>query len=224
MNKENLNIPFDKFATEDLWALSSLRAFLFDDYRVNLDLEKLSKITVPVSNKIKICKGAGCKAWKSEYMAKKLSQTQGSEGVCLVPCMGQCGGGASVQLESDGEVLKLRETDQVVYLLDFNAGVSSLVLQFDRHMAAAEALGKINIVKPTRTPFASIEEPLFHSQDLLTELKFMRYPIPNGLIESRKNGDWSKAENYLKKFRNNMKTFIANEEKMPESIKEDSDS
>ena len=224
MNKENLNIPFDKFATEDLWALSSLRAFLFDDYRVNLDLEKLSKITVPISNKIKICKGAGCKAWKSEYMAKKLSQTQGSEGVCLVPCMGQCGGGASVQLESDGEVLKLRETDQVVYLLDFNAGVSSLVLQFDRHMAAAEALGKINIVKHTRTPFASIEEPLFHSQDLLTELKFMRYPIPNGLIESRKNGDWSKAENYLKKFRNNMKTFIANEEKMPESIKEDSDS
>ena len=224
MNKENLNIPFDKFATEDLWALSSLRAFLFDDYRVNPDLEKLPKITVPMSNKIKICKGAGCKAWKSEYIAKKLSQTQGAEGVCLVPCMGQCGGGASVQLESDGEVLKLRETDQVVYLLDFNAGVSSLVLQFDRHMAAAEALGKINIVKHTRTPFASIEEPLFHSQDLLTELKFMRYPIPNGLIESRKNGDWSKAENYLKEFRNNMKTFIANEEKMPESIKEDSDS
>jgi len=216
MNKENLNIPFDKFATEDLWALSSLRAFLFDDYRVNLDLEKLSKITVPVSNKIKICKGAGCKAWKSEYMAKKLSQTQGSEGVCLVPCMGQCGGGASVQLESDGEVLKLRETDQVVYLLDFNAGVCSLILQFDKHMAAAEALGKINIVKHTRTAFAAIEEPLFYSHDLLTELKFMGYPIQNDLIESKKNGDWSKAENYLKEFRNNMKTFIANKGKMSE--------
>ena len=210
MNKENLNIPFDKFATEDLWTLSSLRAFLFDDYRVNSDLEKLPKITVPISNKIKICKGAGCKAWKSEYMAKKLSQTQGSEGVCLVPCMGQCGGGASVQLEGDGEVLKLRETDQVVYLLDFNAGVSSLVLQFDQHMATAEALGKINIVKHTRAAFAAIEEPLFYSQDLLTELKFMGYPIPNGLIESIKNGDWSKAENYLKEFHNNMKTFIAN--------------
>ena len=91
-------------------------------------------------------------------------------------------------------------------------------------MVAAEAAGKITIVKHTSTAFARIEEPLFHSQDLLTELKFMRYPIPNGLIESRKNGDWSKAENYLKKFRNNMKTFIANEEKMPESIKEDSDS
>ena len=102
MNKENLNIPFDKFVTEDLWALSSLRAFLFDDYRVNSDLEKIPKITVPISNKIKICKGAGCKAWKSEYMAKKLSQTQGFEVVCLVPCMEQCGGGVSVQFEGDG--------------------------------------------------------------------------------------------------------------------------
>jgi hypothetical protein len=214
MNKENLHIPFDKFLKEDLWALNSLRGFLFDDYRVKPDLEKLPKITVPMSNKINICKGAGCKAWKSEYMAKKLSQNKGSEGVCLVPCMGQCGGGVSVQLEGDGEVLKLRETDQVTYLLDFNAGVSSLVLQFDKHMATAEALGKINIVKHTRTAFAAIEEPLFQSQDLLTELKFRGYPLPNGLIESRKNGDWLKAGNYLKEFRNNMKTFIANEEKM----------
>ena len=180
-------IPFDKFAIEDLWALSSLRAFLFDDYHVNPDLEKLPKTTVPMSNKIKICKDAGCKAWKSEYMAKKLIQTQGSKRVCLVPCMDQCGGGASVQLEGDGEVMKLREIDQVVYLLDFNAGVCSLILQFDKHMAAAEALGKINIVKHTRTAFAAIEEPLFHSQDLLTELKFMRYPIPNDLIESTAN-------------------------------------
>ena len=27
-------MPFDKFAREDLWALSSLRAFLFDEYRI----------------------------------------------------------------------------------------------------------------------------------------------------------------------------------------------
>ena len=37
-------IPFDKFATEDLWALSSLRAFLFDGYRINPDLKKLPVI------------------------------------------------------------------------------------------------------------------------------------------------------------------------------------
>ena len=79
MHKENLNIPFDKFATEDLWALSSLRAFLFDEYRTNPDLEKLPKIIV------------------------------------------------------------------------------SLILQFDRHMAAAEASGKINIVKHTRTAFAATD-------------------------------------------------------------------
>ena len=73
-------------------------------------------------NKIKICKGAGCKAWKSEYMAKQLRQTQGSDGVCLVPCMRQCGGGASVQLEGQGEVLKLRDTNEVVYLLGSSSG------------------------------------------------------------------------------------------------------
>ena len=73
-----------------------------------------------MSNKIKICKGAGCKAWKSMYMAKKLSQTQGSQGVCLVPCMDKCGGGVSVQFEGDGEVLKLRETHEVTSLLCMN--------------------------------------------------------------------------------------------------------
>jgi hypothetical protein len=31
--KKDPNIHFDKFAREDLWALSSLRAFLFDEYR-----------------------------------------------------------------------------------------------------------------------------------------------------------------------------------------------
>ena len=76
-----------------------------------------------MSNKIKICKGAGCKAWKSEYMAKQLRQTEGSSDVCLVPCMRKCGGGASVQFEGHGEVLKLRGTDEVAYLLDSNTGV-----------------------------------------------------------------------------------------------------
>ena len=33
MKTKGPNIPFDKFAREDLWALSSLRAFLFDEYR-----------------------------------------------------------------------------------------------------------------------------------------------------------------------------------------------
>ena len=53
-------------------------------------------------------------------------------------------------------------------------------------MVAAEAAGKITIVKHTSTAFAGIEEPLFHSQELLTELKFRGYPVPNGLIEAKK--------------------------------------
>jgi hypothetical protein len=73
--------------------------------------------------KIKICKGAGCKAWKSEYMAKQLRQTEGSSDVCLVPCMRKCGGGASVQFEGHGEVLKLRGMDEMSYLLGSNTSV-----------------------------------------------------------------------------------------------------
>ena len=71
-----------------------------------------------MSNTIKICNGAGCKAWRSMYMAKKLRQTQGSHGVCLVPCMEKCGGGVSVQFEGNDEVLKLRETNEVASLID----------------------------------------------------------------------------------------------------------
>ena len=41
MKKEGSKIFFDKFATEDLWALSSLRAFLFDEYRITQDRDKL---------------------------------------------------------------------------------------------------------------------------------------------------------------------------------------
>ena len=97
MKTEGPNIHFDKFATEDLWALSSLRALLFDEYRITQDINKLPKVVV------------------------------------------------------------------------------SLLLQFDRHMVAAEAAGKITIVKHTSTAFAGIEEPLFHSQQLLKELNFSKF-------------------------------------------------
>ena len=76
-----------------------------------------------MSNKIKICNGAGCKAWNSEYMAKEFSNTRGSKAVCLVPCMEKCGGGVSIQFEGNGEVLKLRETYEVVRLIESSDGV-----------------------------------------------------------------------------------------------------
>ena len=75
-----------------------------------------------MSKIIKICKGPGCKAWNSEFMAKEFSNNQGFGGVCLVPCMEKCGGGVSVQIEDNGEVLKLRETDEVVHLIDSSDG------------------------------------------------------------------------------------------------------
>jgi hypothetical protein len=71
-----------------------------------------------MSKTIKICKGPGCKAWYSEYMAKKFSNTQGAQGVCLVPCMEKCGGGVSVQLGDNCEVIKLRETDEFTNIID----------------------------------------------------------------------------------------------------------
>jgi hypothetical protein len=76
-----------------------------------------------MSKIIKICKGPGCKAWNSEYMAKKFSNTQGSQGVCLVPCMEKCGGGVSVRIEGNGEVLKVRETDEVAHLIESSDSV-----------------------------------------------------------------------------------------------------
>ena len=127
---EGPNMPFDKFAREDLWALSSLRAFLFDEYRITQDINKLPKVTV------------------------------------------------------------------------------SLLLQFDRHMAAAESTGKITIVKHTDTAFAGIEEPLFHSHELLKELKFRGYPVPNSLIKAIREGDLDKTEELLKKLRGNMNVYL----------------
>ena len=76
-----------------------------------------------MSKIIKICKGPGCKAWNSEYMAKEFSNTRGSKAVCLVPCMEKCGGGVSIQFEGNGEVLKLRETDEVLNLIEPSDGV-----------------------------------------------------------------------------------------------------
>jgi len=56
-------------------------------------------------------------------MVKKFRHTQGSQGVCLVPCMEKCGGGVSVQLGDKGEVIKLREIDEVTHLIDSSIGV-----------------------------------------------------------------------------------------------------
>lgn len=73
-----------------------------------------------MADKIKICAGAGCKAWNSETMARRLMRVKGAGEVCLVPCMNKCGGGASVRLKDRGRVIKLRETKEVAGLLDLS--------------------------------------------------------------------------------------------------------
>ncbi|MEK9627617.1 MAG: hypothetical protein VW455_01200 [Nitrospinota bacterium] len=71
-----------------------------------------------MTKKIKICKGPGCKAWKSEKMANLLKKMPGSGEVCMVECMNKCGGGASIRLKNHGKIVKLREAKEVTRLLD----------------------------------------------------------------------------------------------------------
>ncbi len=80
-----------------------------------------------MANKIKICAGAGCKAWNSENLASLLKQMPGANEVCLVPCMNKCGGGASVRLKDRGKVLKLREAEEVACLLNPKKGALAAV-------------------------------------------------------------------------------------------------
>ena len=139
--------PFSDFADEDLWALSPLTAFLFDEFRqyLHTDIDKIPKPTF------------------------------------------------------------------------------LLIYKFWRHMKAAGKSGKFKRTGfRTRNGFAQIDEPLFHSQELLKEIEFRRYPVPKGLIEAREEGDWIKAEKLLKIFHANMKVFVKHggEEESSESQEE----
>jgi len=64
---------------------------------------------------IKICSGPGCKAWASEKIARELEGME-IEGVkvCRVLCMKKCGGGATVQVDSSNEVLKMRNFEEAL--------------------------------------------------------------------------------------------------------------
>jgi len=64
---------------------------------------------------IKICSGAGCKAWASEKIASELEGME-LEGVkvCRVACMKKCGGGATVQMTPSTELLKMRTFEEAL--------------------------------------------------------------------------------------------------------------
>lgn len=64
---------------------------------------------------IKICSGAGCKAWASEKIARELEGIDmDGVGVCRVACMRKCGGGATVQVAPSNEVLKMRTIEEAL--------------------------------------------------------------------------------------------------------------
>jgi hypothetical protein len=52
---------------------------------------------------------------------------------------------------------------------------------------------------------------LVFGNDLLAEIRFKGYPVPDGLIEAGERGDWLVAERLLKDLRERMKEFVLNE-------------
>jgi len=72
------------------------------------------------SNTIKVCTGAGCKAWKSTKILaliwKNIVQScgEGKVQVCSAPCMKRCGGGATVEMPFYGKFLKFRQPEEAL--------------------------------------------------------------------------------------------------------------
>ena len=67
--------------------------------------------------RIKICTGPGCRAWGAEVMAQRLRIMDKTSEILVVKCMNKCGGGCSVRLKDRGKVFKLRDKDELPYLI-----------------------------------------------------------------------------------------------------------
>lgn len=67
---------------------------------------------------IKVCSGAGCRAWASDKIAVELENLE-EEGyrVCRVSCMKRCGGGATVQISTPDRILKLKASGEALEFL-----------------------------------------------------------------------------------------------------------
>ena len=71
---------------------------------------------------VKVCKGPNCKAWSSDRIAKELREIGNTLNlpdikVCRVPCMDACHGGVSVRVDSKGEIIKLKEVEELLSVL-----------------------------------------------------------------------------------------------------------
>ena len=75
--------------------------------------------------KVKICKGPGCKAWSSDLIARELLEIRealdlNEVRVCRVPCMKVCGGGASIRVNEKRKIVKLKEVGEILGALGIN--------------------------------------------------------------------------------------------------------
>jgi hypothetical protein len=78
--------------------------------------------------KVKICKGPGCKAWSSDKIARDILGVRKSLGlnavhVCRVPCMKVCGG-TSIRVNGKQNIVKLKHAEDVLGVLGLNDEVA----------------------------------------------------------------------------------------------------
>lgn len=71
---------------------------------------------------IKVCQGPGCKAWGSKNVLRTLrchyrEHPEAMGQVRGARCMGRCGGGAAVQIDSPDRVIKVRKPKDVLLKL-----------------------------------------------------------------------------------------------------------
>ncbi len=80
------------------------------------------KTTIERKETIAVCSGAGCRAWSSETISKKLNNLSGLYSemgyeIVEVPCLKKCGGGATVQMSGCSREVKIRKPEEALQLL-----------------------------------------------------------------------------------------------------------
>jgi len=71
---------------------------------------------------VKVCNGAGCKAWASQELIHELARIEGEFGAGVklvkpVSCMNKCGGGISVKSKTCKSILKFRKLTSALNVL-----------------------------------------------------------------------------------------------------------
>jgi len=93
----------------------------------------------------------------------------------------------------------------------YNPPVEKLMYDLDQEIDQAVMVGRITEPKAPFGDFIVINEYSYITQELLTEIEHLCYPVPEGLLEARKQGEWDKAEELLRRLHENMKVFVERE-------------